>query len=62
MSHSKYVRQVIIPSPNYRDVSEHCRRFGINETDERNLKKLLGNHAPLHEIHANAPPKSPKYR
>jgi hypothetical protein len=62
MSHSKHSRQIIVPGPNYHDVAEHCRKFGINEVEERKLKTLLGKHAPLHEIHANAPPKSPKYR
>ena len=62
MSHSKQSHQVIVPAPKNHDVAEHCRKFGINEVEERKLKRLLGKHAPLHEIHSNATPKPPRYR
>ena len=62
MSHAKNNGQVTIPGPNYRDIGEYCKKFGLNEEEERKLKRLLGKHAPLHELHANAPAKSPRYR
>jgi hypothetical protein len=62
MSHSKNNRQVRIPGPNEHDVAEHCRKFGINQVEERKLQRLLGKHAPLHELQANAPPRTPKFR
>jgi hypothetical protein len=62
MSHSKHSRPIIVNASKYHDVAEHCRKFGIDEAEERKLKSLLGKHAPLHEIHSNAPPKPPKYR
>lgn len=55
-------RQVRIPGPREHDVAEHCRKFGIGPAEEKKLKKLLGSHAPLHEIQANAPPRLPKWR
>jgi hypothetical protein len=30
--------------------------------EERKLQRLLGKHAPLHELQANAPPRTPKFR
>ncbi|TCL62720.1 hypothetical protein [Rhizobium sp. BK251] len=62
MSHSKDNRQVRIPVPNDRSVVEHCRKFGIGPAEERKLQKLLGKHAPLHEIQTNSPPRLPKFR
>ncbi len=62
MSHSQDNRQVRIPGPGYKDVAEHCRKFGINPVEERKLKRLLGKHAPLHEIQVNAPSRLPKFR
>jgi hypothetical protein len=41
MSHSQDNRQVRIPGPGYKDVAEHCRKFGINPVEERKLKRLL---------------------
>jgi hypothetical protein len=34
----------------------------VDPAEERKLLRLLGNHAPLHEIRANAPPKQPRFR
>ncbi len=62
MSHSRDNRQVRIPGPNDRDVGEHCKKFGIGPSEERKLQRLLGKHAPLHKIQANAPPRLPKFR
>jgi len=62
MTHAKNNRQVRIPGPNEHDVAEHCRKFGITAVEERKLRKLLGDHAPLHEIQANSPTKTPKFR
>ncbi|TCL63607.1 hypothetical protein [Rhizobium sp. BK251] len=62
MSHSKDNRQVRIPGANERSVAEHCRKFGIGPAEARKLQQLLGKHAPLHEIQANAPPRLPKFR
>jgi hypothetical protein len=36
--------------------------LGISPDEERKLRKLLGSHAPLHEIHANHTSKQPKFR
>lgn len=62
MSRSQDNRQVRIPGPDHKDVAEHCRKFGINPVEERKLKRLLGKHAPLHEIQVNAPSRLPKFR
>jgi hypothetical protein len=62
MSHSKENRQVRIPGPNDHNVADHCKKFGIGPAEERKLHRLLGKHAPLHEIHANGSPKLPKFR
>jgi hypothetical protein len=55
-------RQVRIPGPNDHDITEHCRKFGIGPAEEKRLKKLLGQKAPLHEIQANATTPQPKWR
>jgi len=34
----------------------------ISAAEAKKLVKLLGRHAPLHELHANAPPKQPRWR
>lgn len=62
MSHSKNNRKVHEPGPRDHDVAEHCRKFGIAPDEERKLRKLLGNHAPLHEIEANRSHRQPKFR
>jgi hypothetical protein len=62
MSHSKDNRHVHTPGPKDHSVSDHCRRLGISPDEERKLRKLLGSHAPLHEIHANYTSKQPKFR
>jgi hypothetical protein len=62
MSQSQNDRQVRIPGPNDRNIADYCKKFGISPADERKLLKLLGKHAPLHEIHANSPNRSPRYR
>lgn len=55
-------RQVQHPGPRGHDVAEHCRKHGINATEERKLLQLLGKHAPAHEIRANAAQRPPKFR
>lgn len=55
-------RQVRHPGPSEHDVSKHCQKHGIDAAEEKKLVKLLGRHAPLHEIHANSPPKQPRFR
>jgi hypothetical protein len=61
--HSTNNRQVKIPGPrDHHDVAAHCKKFGIGPAEERKLLKLLGHHAPPHEIAANAPPKMPRFR
>ncbi|WP_310384701.1 hypothetical protein [Rhizobium sp. 1399] len=62
MSHSKDHRQVRMPGPNEHNVAELCKKFGISALEERKLRRLLGKHAPLHEIQANAPPRPPRFR
>jgi hypothetical protein len=62
MSHSTNNRQVREPGPRDRNVSDHCKKLGISPEEERKLRKLLGNHAPLHEIHANHTSKQPRFR
>jgi hypothetical protein len=62
MSHAKNNRQVRIPGPNDHDISDLCRKFGINHSEERKLRILFGKHASVHEIQANAPPRQPKFR
>jgi hypothetical protein len=36
--------------------------MGLDAHEERKLVRLLGKHAPLHEISANAPHKPPRFR
>ncbi|PKA45298.1 hypothetical protein [Rhizobium sullae] len=55
-------RQVHVPGPHERDVADHCKKLGVDPAEERKLLRLLGKHAPLHEIRANAPPKQPRFR
>jgi len=62
MSHSKDNRQVRIPGPNDKNVADLCKQFGISSTEEKKLRTVLGKHAPIHEIQANAPPRQPKFR
>lgn len=60
--HSLKTRQVRIPGPNDRCVAEQCKKFGIGPVEEKKLLKLLGKHAPLHEIKHNAPARPPRFR
>jgi hypothetical protein len=55
-------RQVRDPGPKSRDIAEHCRKIGLDAHEERKLIRLLGKHAPLHEINANAPQKPLRFR
>lgn len=55
-------RQVHVPGPRDHDVADHCKKLGVDPAEERKLLRLLGKHAPLHEIRANAPPKQPRFR
>jgi hypothetical protein len=60
--HSSQSRQVRIPGPNDRCVIEQCRKFGIGPAEERKLVRLLGKHAPQHEIKLNKTPGMPRFR
>ncbi|WP_319005712.1 hypothetical protein [Pararhizobium sp. BT-229] len=62
MSHASNNRQIRIPGPNDHCVSSHCKKLGIGPAEERKLLKILGKHAPLHEIKSNAPPRPPRFR
>ena len=55
-------RQVRNPGPRDRDVSQHCKTHGLDAAEERKLVRLLGTHAPLHEIKANSAHKQPRFR
>ncbi|MCS0460163.1 MULTISPECIES: hypothetical protein [Rhizobium] len=60
MSHA--MNKVRMPRPNEHDVAELCKKLGLSPAEERTLRRLLGKHAPLHEIQANASPKPPRFR
>jgi hypothetical protein len=62
MSHSSNNRQIRIPGPNDRCVVEQCKQFRIGPTEERKLLKLLGKHAPVHEIKSNKTPGMARFR
>jgi hypothetical protein len=55
-------RQVRTPGPKDRNIADHCAKHGIDAEEQKKLEKLLGRHAPLHEIHANSTQKQPKFR
>jgi len=55
-------RQVKRPGPRELDVEQHCKKHGVDAAEAKKLVKLLGRHAPLHELQANAPPKQPRWR
>ncbi|EUB98538.1 hypothetical protein PMI07_004819 [Rhizobium sp. CF080] len=55
-------RQIRIPGPRDHDVAAHCRKNGMRPEDERKMLRLLGKHAPMHEIHSNSPPRAPRFR
>ncbi|SMF50338.1 hypothetical protein QTA58_01675 [Neorhizobium sp. CSC1952] len=55
-------RQVHNPGPRDQDVSKYCKRLGVDVAEERKLLRLLGKHAPLHEIRSNLPPGQPRFR
>ncbi len=55
-------RQVRIPGPRDHDVAEHCQKNGMRPEDEKKMLRLLGKHAPVHEIHSNSPPRPPRFR
>lgn len=55
-------RQVREPGSRNLDVADHCKKIGLDAHEERKLVRLLGKHAPLHEISANAPHKPPRFR
>jgi len=42
MVRSQDNRVVLINDPGYRNVAEHCRKFGINTVEKRKLSALLG--------------------
>lgn len=62
MSHAKDNRHVLSPGPKDRNIAEHCKQFGLSAAEQRKLQKLLGHHAPAHEIQANSSPKPPRFR
>lgn len=62
MSHSSDNRQIRTPGPNDRCVVQQCRKFGIGPAEERKLLRLLGKHAPQHEVKNNEPPRPPRFR
>ncbi|KRB55098.1 hypothetical protein ASE04_05115 [Rhizobium sp. Root708] len=62
MTHQRDNRQVRIPGAKDHNITDHCKKFGISSSEERKLRKLLGNDAPLHEIQANSAPRQPRFR
>ncbi|MDI6836845.1 hypothetical protein [Ciceribacter thiooxidans] len=63
MTHHVDNRQVREPGkkPVY-DVSDYCRRNGIDKSEARKLMKALGQFATHHELSMNAVARPPKYR
>jgi hypothetical protein len=51
-----------VPDARDKSVIEYCRKNGLSAAEERKLVKLLGQHAPSHEIKANSPHKQPRFR
>ncbi len=43
-------RQVKQPGPRELDVEQHCKKHGVDAAEAKKLVKLLGRHAPLHEL------------
>lgn len=60
--HQSTTRQVRTPGPNDHCVVQQCKKLGIGPAEERKLIKLLGKHAPLHEIKLNKSPGAPRFR
>lgn len=44
------------------EVVGHCRKNGIDKSEERKVTQLLGRFASRHELEVNAPSRKPKFR